>query len=175
MDFKRFAQVLKDWDDIPLKVMGAQGLYDPISNKTFYRNDTPEDGWIWAENVRQHEEEHKRQYNNPGDYNSEKAKRLAERLLGDRLLKRGYSRSELPYELMARMKGSIDHKDLDEGPQQPHPAWNQLDDEARQWYLNNSKGTETSDLWQRLKHVGGGMTSKLQDIFTAQKRPPGHF
>ena len=202
IDPKLLGKALLDpeyWKSIPGKageiasdaILGlhrADGAYLPIFNTSIYRSDTPADGWVGGQNVRAHEEEHRRQFNYPGDYSSEKAMRIAERIAPE-LKTIGYSRADMPMEAMAYMAGSQEdysnpdtydpkvYTDYKFGTTKPHPAWNQLDEEAKQWYMQNQLGKYTNENYlgnvdtygetiasaiERAKHLGQNMLNPAE-------------
>jgi len=151
-------------DDLLLSFIGGgrvAGAYNPITNQTTFRSSLPADGWVDAQNVRRHEEEHKRQFNNPGDLTSETALRIASKISGGMLEERGYRKSQLPHEVLAFMAGSKDD-DYPDGPNLPHPAWNQLSDDAKAWYMRNQQSGGEAGLLDRLKLMGSSILNDFK-------------
>ena len=129
--------------DALLKAMGAGGAYVPLTNTLLYASDMPKDGYYngSAQNVITHENEHKNTLNLPGDYSSEKAKRIADKLIGPDLYKMGYLRAEFPQELMAFSAGAnASEIDPTRQAQWPHPGWGDMPKDAKLWYLQNKMG-----------------------------------
>lgn len=151
---------------------GAGGAYFPLANRVVAGPDVEEDGYIpfTGQNVITHELEHKRQFNEPGDYTSERVLKMLENsAIGKALLAKGYSRKELGYEAMAHMAGAnASEKDFRTQAQWPHPAWSGLSDEQKLWYLKNAEGASTNQDYlanmSRLGEGGAGAIERLKQL-----------
>jgi hypothetical protein len=155
-----------DANDAGLNLFGADGLYNPITNNTTIRSKMDLEG---HQNTVAHENEHKRQYNARGDLNSENAIRIAEGISKGALEKMGYSRADLPYEVLAFMAG-VKGKDHPNGPNLPHPAWNELSPEAKAWYLSHQTGPVENNALNRIRNGAGNFGNKVMRPFQLLKQ-----
>ncbi len=163
-----------------LKLEGANGAYNPLFNAEIYREDMPSDGFVAGQNVVAHEREHKRQFNNPGDYFSEEAIQAVKKVPGvNTLNEQGYSDRDLPMELMAHMVGSnASDAGFSGQKQSPHPAWAGIPDEVKLLILKNQQanltdqdylgnldryGSTAASAIERIKHLGANVGAVVRD------------